>query len=70
MADGVGRLKPGVGLEQARDQMARIAADLAREFPDDNKDHGLGVSPSARSRSTAARSCINSSACCSRSSAW
>ena len=42
---GVGRLKPGVGLEQARDQMARIAADLAREFPDDNKDHGLGVEP-------------------------
>ena len=42
---GIGRLKPGVGLEQARDQMARIAADLAREFPDDNKDHGLGVEP-------------------------
>jgi putative ABC transport system permease protein len=42
---GIGRLKPGVGLEQARDQMARIAADLAREFPDDNTDHGLGVEP-------------------------
>jgi predicted permease len=42
---GVGRLKPGVGFEQARDQMARIAADLQREFPDDNRDHGLGVEP-------------------------
>jgi predicted permease len=42
---GIGRLKPGVSLEQARDRMARIAVDLAREFPDDNKDHGLGVEP-------------------------
>jgi predicted permease len=42
---GVGRLKPGVSLAQARDQMARIAADLEREFPDDNRDHGLGVEP-------------------------
>ena len=42
---GVGRLKPGVTFEQARDQMARIAAGLQREFPDDNRDHGLGVEP-------------------------
>ena len=40
---GIGRLKPGVTIEQARDQMARIARDLQREFPDDNKDHGIGV---------------------------
>ena len=40
---GIGRLKPGVSIEQARDQMARIAGDLQREFPDDNKNHGLGV---------------------------
>jgi predicted permease len=40
---GIGRLKPGVSLAHARDQMASIARDLEREFPDDNKEHGLGV---------------------------
>jgi putative ABC transport system permease protein len=42
---GIGRLKAGVGFEQARGEMARIAADLEREFPDDNRDHGLGAEP-------------------------
>jgi putative ABC transport system permease protein len=42
---GVGRLKPGVSLEQARAQMASVAAGLRREFPEDNRDHGLDVAP-------------------------
>jgi predicted permease len=40
---GIGRLKPGVTIEQATDEMARIAQALQREFPDDNRRHGLAV---------------------------
>ena len=40
---GIGRLKPGVTVTQAQDQMSRIAADLVREYPDDNERHGLAV---------------------------
>lgn len=43
---GIGRLKEGVTIAQARADMARIAADLEREYPDDNRRHGLGVEPS------------------------
>jgi predicted permease len=42
---GIGRLKAGVTIEQARADMARIGRDLEREFPDDNRRHGVGVEP-------------------------
>jgi predicted permease len=42
---GIGRLKPGVSIEQARDEMSRIAQALHREFPDENRRHGLAVAP-------------------------
>jgi predicted permease len=40
---GIGRLKSGVTMAQARDEMARIGQALQREFPDENRRHGLGV---------------------------
>jgi macrolide transport system ATP-binding/permease protein len=40
---GIGRLKPGVTTEQARDEMSRIARGLQHEFPDENRRHGLAV---------------------------
>jgi predicted permease len=40
---GIGRLKPGVSLEQAGAELGRIGRDLEREFPDDNRRHGVGV---------------------------
>jgi predicted permease len=40
---GIGRLKPGVTIEQARDEMSRIGQALRREFPDENRRHGLAV---------------------------
>jgi len=42
---GVGRLRPGVTIEQARAEMRRIGRDLQREYPDDNRGHGVGVEP-------------------------
>ena len=42
---GIGRLKEGVTIEQARDEMARIGRDLEHEYPDDNRRHGVGVEP-------------------------
>lgn len=38
-----GRLKPGIELEQARADMARVSADLGREYPETNKDRGVQV---------------------------
>ena len=43
----MGRLKDGVSAAQARAEMSRIASDLAREYPDDNRRHGLAVEPAA-----------------------
>jgi putative ABC transport system permease protein len=40
---GIGRLKPGVTVTQSQEQMSRIAADLVREYPDNNEGHGLAV---------------------------
>jgi putative ABC transport system permease protein len=37
----VGRLKPGVTIAAARSDLAAIAADLAREFPDTNAGRGI-----------------------------
>jgi predicted permease len=42
---GIGRLKDGVTTAQARAEMSQIASDLAREYPEDNRRHGLGVEP-------------------------
>jgi macrolide transport system ATP-binding/permease protein len=42
---GVGRLKDGVTVDQARAEMARIGRDLEREHPDSNRRHGVGVAP-------------------------
>jgi putative ABC transport system permease protein len=39
----IARLKAGVTLEQARAQMDAIASRLAHDFPDSNKDMGVGV---------------------------
>ena len=41
----IARLKPGVTREQAQSEADAIAAGLAREFPDINKDMGIGVRP-------------------------
>jgi putative ABC transport system permease protein len=42
---GVGRLRPGVTVEQARAHMRVIAANLAREYPVTNTDVGAYVEP-------------------------
>jgi predicted permease len=37
---GIGRLKPGVTIEQAQADLSRIMANLALTYPGTNKDHG------------------------------
>jgi putative ABC transport system permease protein len=39
----VGRLRPGISLDRARDEMRRIAAAMEQEFPATNKDWGVRV---------------------------
>jgi putative ABC transport system permease protein len=41
------RLKPGVGLNEARADMDRVAALLSEQYPDTNRNHGAWVSPLA-----------------------
>src|SRR5207244_13492015 len=41
----VGRLKPGVSVEAARDAMQTIARALQTECPDSNRHHGLTLRP-------------------------
>jgi putative ABC transport system permease protein len=41
----VARLKPGVSLEAAREDLSRIAADLAREYPATNTGRGVALEP-------------------------
>ena len=43
--DAVGRLKPGVTLEQAKADMNAVAAQLAKIYPDSNKDSGASLIP-------------------------
>ncbi len=42
----IGRLKPGVSVGQARAEAEAISANLAREFPEENRDRGLTATPS------------------------
>jgi predicted permease len=42
---GVGRLKPGVTIEQARADLARISQNLASAYPDTNKGIGATMFP-------------------------
>jgi predicted permease len=41
----VGRLKPGIRIEMARADFARIAQGLAQEYPRENGGHGISVTP-------------------------
>ena len=41
----IARLRDGVTIEQARDEMSRIARDLEREYPDTNTEMGVGLGP-------------------------
>ena len=41
----IARLKPGVSLAQAQDEMHRIAKDLEHRYPDTNTHMGVGVGP-------------------------
>jgi predicted permease len=43
--DVVARLKPGMTIERARDEMRAIGARLARDFPRTNRDTGVSVHP-------------------------
>jgi len=45
---GVGRLKPGVTIEQARSDMERVTRNLAAAFPDANKGIGATLVPLKR----------------------
>lgn len=42
---GVGRLKDGVSIAEARSQMETIAANLARQYPDSNRGQRASVMP-------------------------
>ena len=41
----VARLKPGVSLEMAHEELTRIAADLAREYPETNEGRSVALQP-------------------------
>ena len=43
--DAVGRLKPGITLEQAKGDMDSIAANLAKVYPEADKDSGITLIP-------------------------
>jgi len=43
--DAVARLKAGVTVEQARADMTAVAANLAKIYPDSNKDSGVSLIP-------------------------
>jgi putative ABC transport system permease protein len=39
----LGRLRPGLGIEQVRSDLEAIARDLVREFPEENGRHGVAI---------------------------
>src|SRR5437588_722474 len=39
----IGHLRPGASLEDAQSEMSVLAARLARDYPDANRDHGVRV---------------------------
>jgi len=39
----IGRLKPGVTLDQAQAEVAHVAAQVEQEFPDANRGHGVQI---------------------------
>jgi len=41
--DSWARLKPGITLQQAREEMAAIAARMEKQYPDSNKDAGVSL---------------------------
>ena len=41
----VGRLKPGVAIEQAQSELTAIGARLEQQYPDSNKGRGVAVTP-------------------------
>jgi len=41
----IGRLRPGVTIEQARDEMKALAARPGREYPKENADHTIELNP-------------------------
>jgi predicted permease len=41
----IGRLKSDVSIAQARDEVSRIARDLEREYPQDNRGRSIAVEP-------------------------
>lgn len=43
--DVIGRLKPGVTLEQARANLATVQAQLGKQFPDTDADLDVGIQP-------------------------
>jgi len=43
--DAVGRLKPGITVAQARADMAGVAQNLARAYPEANKNSGITIIP-------------------------
>lgn len=43
--NGIGRLEPGVTLEQARDNLAAVQAQLGEQYPDPDADIGVEVVP-------------------------
>jgi len=42
---GVGRLRPGVTLEQGQADITSLAHQLERQYPDSNTDYGVGLMP-------------------------
>jgi predicted permease len=42
---GIGRLRPGVTIQQARADLARVSSDLAAAYPDTNTGIGASVQP-------------------------
>ena len=42
---GIARLKPGISMAQARSDMQRVTEDLARVYPDDDKETGAALAP-------------------------